>query len=213
MAKRFEMPVLRRILGKLVHDVLPAALASLIGGLLITHFHLDAQPVHTTVRVTPASPEMMQLLRDEHGLIVNYVKARVDDEKRQLLAAEKAERAPADAPPRATSVATPAAPAMRPTAAVALARPPAPRKVAVVGVSSPPIAILPPAASENVPPVAREDDSLLAKTLGIKDHVVAATQRAVSVIGGIPSWIGSIGDRIGGEGTNPRPPADLVSQL
>jgi hypothetical protein len=54
---------------------------------------------------------------------------------------------------------------------------------------------------------AHNDDSL--KT--IKDHVLAVTQRAVSVIGGIPSWIGAIGDRIGGESEVPRPPANLVS--
>ena len=53
---------------------------------------------------------------------------------------------------------------------------------------------------------------ILAKTVGIKDHVVAVTQRVVSAIGGIPSWIGAIGDHIGGESSgNPRPPADLVS--
>jgi hypothetical protein len=59
---------------------------------------------------------------------------------------------------------------------------------------------------------ARTDDSLLAKTIGIKDHVVSVTQRAVSAtIGVIPTWFGSLGDRIGGEGQSPRPPANLVS--
>ena len=59
---------------------------------------------------------------------------------------------------------------------------------------------------------ARPDDSLLAKTIGIKDQVVSATQRAVSAtIGVIPTWFGSLGDRIGGDGQSPRPPANLVS--
>ena len=44
----------------------------------------------------------------------------------------------------------------------------------------------------------REDDSLLARTMGVTDHVIAATHRAVSTIGGIPTWIGSIGNRAGG---------------
>ena len=57
----------------------------------------------------------------------------------------------------------------------------------------------------------RDEDSLLARTIGIRDHVIAVTQRAVSAIGGIPSWFGSIGDRIGGEDASPRPPANLVS--
>ena len=44
----------------------------------------------------------------------------------------------------------------------------------------------------------RDDDSLLARTMGVSDHVMAATQRAVSTIGVIPTWIGSIGNRLGG---------------
>ena len=67
--------------------------------------------------------------------------------------------------------------------------------------------------SENAPPppAARNDDSLLAKTIGFKDNVVAVTQRAAAAIGGIPSWFGAIGDRIGGEDPSPRPPAHLIS--
>jgi hypothetical protein len=44
----------------------------------------------------------------------------------------------------------------------------------------------------------RDDHSLLARTMGVTDHVMAATQRAVSTIGVIPTWIGSIGNRLGG---------------
>ena len=78
---RFNMPLLRRFVGKLIHDILPAALASLLGGFLITHFQLNRVPESVTVPVARASPEMMQLLRDEHGLIVNFVKAQVASEK------------------------------------------------------------------------------------------------------------------------------------
>jgi hypothetical protein len=44
----------------------------------------------------------------------------------------------------------------------------------------------------------RDEDSLLARTKGVTDHVIAATHRAVSTIGVIPTWIGSIGNRLGG---------------
>ena len=44
----------------------------------------------------------------------------------------------------------------------------------------------------------RDDDSLLARTMGVTDNVIAATQRAVSTIGVIPTWVGSIGNRLGG---------------
>ena len=81
----------------------------------------------------------------------------------------------------------------------------------------PPLLIAQAQQGDSSKAVARNDQSLLAKTsflaktIGIKDHVVAATQRVVSAIGGIPTWIGAIGDRIGGEDASPRPPANLVS--
>jgi hypothetical protein len=200
-----KMPLLRRLLTKLVHDVLPAALASLIGGLLFTHFQL-ARMAEPAMQVAPASAEMMQLLRDEHGLIVNFLKAEMTKEKAQLAAAEAAPRvAPDNAVPAAAAASRPA------VVAVAAAKPLARGKPAVVGASLPPLVLVQLAQNESARPAAHDSDSLFAKTIGIKDHVVAVTQRMVSVIGGIPSWFGAIGDHFGGEGGSPRPPADLVS--
>jgi AcrR family transcriptional regulator len=108
----------------------------------------------------------------------------------------------------------PAAAMAAPRQAVAMvaAKPVAPHsKTPVIAAPLPPLVIAQAQQTESVRPAAANPDSILAKTIGIKDHVVAATHRVVSAIGGIPSWIGSIGDRIGGEGANPRPPADLVS--
>ena len=193
-----KMPLLARLLTKLLHDVLPAALASLIGGLLFTHFQL-ARMVEPAAQVTSASAEMMQLLRDEHGLIVNFLKAEMTKEKTQLAAAQAAPRGVSDdAAPRPAVV------------AVAAGKPVAHGQTAVVGASLPPLVLVQAQQNESAKPAARDSDSLLAKTIGIKDHVVAVTQRVVSAIGGIPSWIGAIGDHRG-EGANPRPPADLVS--
>jgi hypothetical protein len=57
-----------------------AALASVIAGVLVSY-----ERGHTgesrLVKVTPASPEMMELLRDEHGLIANMVKVQIANEK------------------------------------------------------------------------------------------------------------------------------------
>jgi hypothetical protein len=97
---------------------------------------------------------------------------------------------------------------------LAAPKPAAPRsKNPVVGASLPAPALAQAQPADPVPQAAaRTDDSLLAKTIGIKDQVVSVTQRAVSAtIGVIPSWFGSLGDRIGGEGQSPRPPANLVS--
>lgn len=203
---RYEKPLLRRFFSKLVLDVLPAALASLVGGFLFTHYGLGRAP-EPAAQVAPASAEMMQLLRDEHGLIVNFLKARIANEKKQLEAEAGAPRVAADAEPAATATAP-----RQVVAAMIAAKPVAPRsKAPVVGASLPSLVIVRTQQSDSGTSAARDPDTLIAKTIGIKDHVVAVTHRVVTVIGGIPSWIGSIGDRIGGEDTSLRPPAELVS--
>ena len=58
-----------------------------------------------------------------------------------------------------------------------------------------------PVSAAPVPDPAPESKSLLTRTIEIKDHVVGATLHVVSAIGGIPSWIASMGDRVGGSGT------------
>ena len=208
--------LLKRLVDKIVKDALPAGLASILGGLLLTHFQIDRVPQPTTVKVTQASPEMMQLLRDEHGLIIDFVKEQVASEKNRGSADQSGQRGvtEASAPPAAQVVAQP--PVQRPIPVVALAapKPVAPRsKNQVVGASLPAPALAQAQPADPVPQAAAQtDDSLLAKTIGIKDQVVSVTQRAVSAtIGVIPSWFGSLGDRIGGEGQSPRPPANLVS--
>ncbi len=60
-----------------------AAFVSLTGGLLLSYQwgHTAHPPL---VKVTPASPEMMRLLRDEHRLIANMVKLQIASEQRQV---------------------------------------------------------------------------------------------------------------------------------
>jgi hypothetical protein len=150
------------------------------------------------------------MLRDEHGLISSYVQAQVANEKKQLVDEQAESRAAADA--SQASAPTVADPVARPVA-MAVIRPIAARgKASVVGASLPVLAEAPPQPLETtVPPQTDGDGTLLARTVGIKDHVISVTQRAVSAIGGIPSWFGAIGDRIGGQDASPRPPANLVS--
>jgi hypothetical protein len=77
-----------------------AALASLMGGVLLSYqWGHGAGP--SMAQVTPASPEMMQLVRDEHGLVATMLKAQLAAEKREL-AAGGAGAAAAGAPLRAT---------------------------------------------------------------------------------------------------------------
>jgi hypothetical protein len=152
---------------------------------------------------------MMQLLRDEHGLILDFLKAELAREKRQLAVAGTAPPAAADT----TGIEPPAAVAApRQVVAVVAAKPVALRtKTPVVAAPPSPVVLVQAQQAESFRPAVPNSDSVLARTIGITDHVVAATQRVVSVIGGIPSWFGAIGDRIGGEDPTPRPPASLIS--
>ena len=184
--------LLKRLFHKIVHDALPAALASILGGILLTYFNIDRVPQPVTVKVTQASPEMMQLLRDEHGLMLDFAKEQAAGEKNHA-GADQGERNDAvEASAVSPAQDIPAPPLLRPMPVVATAAPkPAPShsKNPVAAVSQP----APPPAIPQPPPqaAARTEDWLLAKTIGIKDQVVSVTQRAVSAtIEVIPSWSG-----------------------
>jgi hypothetical protein len=208
LAPKLEAPLLKRFIAKLVVDVLPATFVSVVGGFLITQYQFNhgvASHV-ATEQVVPASAEMMQLVRDEHAVIIDYLKAQMAAEKRRDAAADAASadaRAAAEAP-----VALPpqraAAPAVAAVAAVA-AKPVAPRLKFAAAPALPPHAPLVIAQSDQAvsaaPDTSPESKSLLTRTLEIKDHMVGATLHVVSAIGSIPSWIASMGDRIGGSGT------------
>ena len=83
-----------RFFSKFAFDILPAALASVIGGFLFTQWHnVPARPVKpAAVQEAPAEQmrEAMRMVRDEHSLIVDYLKS-------QQVAAEQAETARAKA--------------------------------------------------------------------------------------------------------------------
>jgi hypothetical protein len=79
------VPFLARFLGKLVLDIMPAALASVIGGFLFTQYHFGhSAPKPVLEQVTPASAEMMALVRDEHAMIIDYLKTQMAAEKSRV---------------------------------------------------------------------------------------------------------------------------------
>jgi hypothetical protein len=73
MGKSQNMPLLSRFLGT-------AVLASVIGASLLSFEWINAAepPV---VQATPATLEMMRVLRDEHGLMANMVKAQLSTQR------------------------------------------------------------------------------------------------------------------------------------
>src|SRR5215470_5839981 len=220
---RSEFRFLARFVGKFVHDILPAALASVIGGFLFTQYQLGrSAPPPPAEQMSPASAEALALVRDEHEAIVGYLKAQMAAEKNRL-AAQDAEtaRAVADAKAaqeneaqakalaeqNAVDIKFPAAPArhlasamsakVAPPRAKPAAAPNAVAQVAMVQSEQNP--------QQNAAPadrLARDPDSLLAKTLDLKDHVVAVTKQAVAALG---DMFASVGERIGGSSPSPWP--------
>ncbi len=202
--RRHTAPLFGRFFAKLA-DVLPTAVASLIGGFLFTQYQSGYRPAPQPAaeQAAPASAEMLQLVRDEHAMILDYIKAQTAAEKSRNAAEDKEDaHAVADAKPAAVAVTrrplVASAPAVSPRIkAPVIAATPAP------AVRAPRVIAQAEQTDGSTPAVdaARQSDSLLAKTLTIKDHVVHATLHAVSAIGGIPNWIASLGDRLGGAST------------
>ena len=60
-----------------------AALSSVATALLLTYQWSQAAGSHTAA-VTAATPEMMRLLRDEHGLVAAMLQAHLAAEKKEL---------------------------------------------------------------------------------------------------------------------------------
>jgi hypothetical protein len=218
---RAEVLLLARFLGKFVLDILPAALASVIGGFLFTHY----QSVHAVTRtateqVTPASAEMMAMVRDEHAMMMDYLKSQMAAEKSRAVAEDAARAAaqakaaadatadadqagvqPAsDAPTRQIAVASVTSqPASARTNRPAAATPRAPGAPLVIAQADQGVDLV-----EGVAPgdrLASDPNSLLAKTLDLKDHVVAATRHVVAAIGEV---FASVGESIGVSATSVR---------
>lgn len=214
---RAGVPWMARFLGKFVHDIVPTALASAIGAFLFAEHQFGHPSQPQLVAVQPASPEVMAMIRDEHAEIMDYLKAQVAAERSRNLAAD-AETARAAADSRAAADAKLAEALIAAQAAVRQSSPVTPKVAAAkpsTARAKPPVAL---AAAPHVPltiaqaqpvlnsapigdvgapvePLARDPDSLLAKTLDIKDHVVAATRQVVSAIG---DAFASVGNNIGG---------------
>lgn len=201
---RYPETLAARLVSKLVLDILPAAAASLIGGLLFTHYGLG-RLIEPAAQVAPASAEMMQLLRDEHGLMVAFLNAELAREKAKLAAEDAVQRGSGEAAAQAMTAAEATTIAALPHITPVSAAKPAQSRVRTV--SAPlVIAQVRPVDSADAPSPAPQ--SLVAKTVGLKDHVVSVTHRVVSVLGGIPSWIGQIHLSVI---ERPHPGADMVT--
>ena len=209
-------PLLLRFFTKLLFDIMPAALASIIGGILFTHYQMGyaGAPRPAVEQAVPASAEMIQLLRDEHAAIVDFLKAQTAAEKSRLAAEDEAsarsvaEARMAAASSAAVPAAAPVAASRRPETTVMAAKSAVSRGRATAATAATPHAPLVIAQAEqsggsaSAAPAAGKSDSLLTKTLDFKDRVVDATLHVIGTLGSIPSLIASGGDRVGAPNAN-----------
>ena len=202
---RYPQTLVARLASKLVLDILPATTASLVGGLLFAHYGLG-RATESAAQVAPASAEMMQLLRDEHGLIISFLNAQLEREKTELASGDALRHGSGEA------AATANVPARTPGASIA-GKPVMPRaRATIAATASAPLVIaqVQEAESPSAPP-SPAPQALIAKTMGLKDHVVSVTHRVVSALGEIPNWVGLIGDHLGGTNTKSRPLPDTIA--
>jgi hypothetical protein len=83
---------------KFLHEVAPVALASVIGTVLVNHYSHSAAPAPVVFQPLRPPDAMIQTLRDEHLLIVDYLKR--DAEAKQVMSEEGSSgRAAPVAPP------------------------------------------------------------------------------------------------------------------
>lgn len=192
-------PLFARLLSKLVLEVLPASLASVIGAALLAHYQFGhpALPTGGVAAVTqaPASPEMLQLVRDEHDLIRNFLVTQQ--------AAQTGHRAAADAQPAPATVDAEIAAAIARHAVKPAAAKAAETRVKLAATASLPAAPTPAPAAP--PPAVTAAPQALPAFAGLQNsaapsppaehrslvaRIVRAPLHAVLTIGGIPSWIG-----------------------
>ena len=210
-------PLLLRFFTKLLFDIMPAALASIIGGILFTHYQMGyaGAPRPAVEQAVPASAEMIQLLRDEHAAIVDFLKAQTAAEKSRLAAEDEAsarsvaEARMAAASSAAVPAAAPVAASRRPETTVMAAKSAVSRGRATATAATPHAPLVIAQAEQSAAPAAGKSDSLLTKTLDFKDRVVDATLHVIGTLGSIPSLIASGGDRVGASNAS-APPGRLV---
>jgi hypothetical protein len=204
-----DAPLVVRFLGKFVLEVLPAALASVIGGLLLAQYQLG-HPSTSAPAVQPSAPasaEMVRLVGEEHAMIRDFLLAQNAAEKSRVAAGDAADARAASAAAELAAAVLRRTASAKPiplplprgkTSVVAATTEVAPQGPLVIAqpienVAAPVNPFAPPAPIASPPPVVAggQPPSLVTTTLAIPGHVVGAALHAVTTIGGIPSWIGT----------------------
>jgi beta-glucosidase-like glycosyl hydrolase len=183
--------LLARFARKVFGDLLPAALVSVLGTVMLAQFGMGRAPVQAPPPAAGAAgPDMVQMLRDEHALIVEFMKRDAEAKQQSDAAVEavaKVKLALAEkAAERANHVAavTPA-----PLRVAKLADKPAAEKKLVA--AKEPLQLMPvamvepapmPAVAQPVAEPAKREHGVIATVRGLARDVVAAPGRVWSAV-------------------------------
>jgi hypothetical protein len=206
-----KFPSLSRFYSKLFYELLPAAIASAVGGMVLNHYTKAPTATPPVAIVSPASTELLQMVRDEHAVFVDYLKKNAETRQQAELAAEQdakrvsvAEQTAREARAAEARALALAAHATEKSEKKVAAKQPAPHPDktvpgeplqlhAMAAVTAP----IQPVAPITTPP-SHSDESFIMTKL----RSTAATVES------IPSWVRSAADWFSG-GAPPRPPAEL----
>ena len=205
-----KFPSLSRFYSKLFYELLPAAIASAVGGMVYNHYAKAPVATPPSAIVAPASAELLQMVRDEHALFVDYLKKNAEtrqqaelaaeQDARRVSAAEQAAREARMAEARALALAAHAT--EKPEKKLAAKQPAHPDRAApseplqlhvMAAVTAP----AQPTATLTAPPTHSDDGFIMAK---LRD--------GAAIVESIPSWVRSATDWFAGSAP-PRPPAEL----
>jgi hypothetical protein len=206
-----KFPSLSRFYSKLFYELLPAAIASAVGGMVFNHYSKAPVATPPVAIVSPASVEMLQMVRDEHAVFVDYLKKNAETRQQAELAAEQdakrvnaAEQTAREARAAEARALTLAAHATEKSDKKLAIKQPTPHPDKAVPseplqlhAMAPVTASVQAAAPLTAPPAYGDESYIMAKLHG-----------TIATVESIPSWVRSATDWFSG-GAPPRPPAEL----
>jgi hypothetical protein len=206
-----KFPSLSKFYSKLFYELLPAAIASAVGGMVFNHYTKAPVVTPPVAVVSPTSAELLQMVRDEHALFVDYLKKNAETRQQAELAAEQDAKRVSAAEQTAREARAAEARAL---ALAAHATEKSEKKVAAKQSSPHPDKAVPSeplqlhAMATVAAPVQPTAPLPANSSHGDEGFVMAKLRSTAATIESIPSWVRSAADWFSA-GAPPRPPVEL----
>jgi hypothetical protein len=196
------LDLIAKVSSRFVSEILPVAVASVIGAMLVNHYGLQPASRPIVVQAQPSASEdaMVQSLREERELIASFAKRNQDGELDAEHSASAATQVASLAPPP-LSVADPPLPEPRPAAQRAVVRPapkaavrkkPAPAEAPLPQPDPAAVATETPVLVDSLPPPARiEPESRARPIIRVASALggwVADVAQAPARVAFLPRW-------------------------